>query len=84
MEACACTSTVKSKSSNPIKASHLSADGGIEILTSDEIEAESPAKKLRCTSDVELVIVGVRLSDIETNLSQGLLKSQFSEINGLQ
>ena len=84
MEACACTSTVKSKSSSPIKASHLSADDVIEMLTSDEIEAEPPVKKLRCTIDVELMIVGVRLSDIETNLSQRLLKSQFSEINGLQ
>ena len=40
MEACACTNTVKSKSSSPIKASHLSsADDVIEMLTSDEVEA---------------------------------------------
>ena len=81
MEACAYTSTVKSKSSSPIKAFHLSADDVIEMLMSDE---EPPAKKLRCTIDVELVIVGLRLSDIETNLSQRLLKLQFSEINGSQ
>ena len=48
-EACARTSTVKSKSSSPIKASHLSADDVIEMLTSDEDKAEPPAKKLRCT-----------------------------------
>ena len=83
-EVCACTSTVKSESSSPIKASHLSADDVIEMLTSDEDEAEPPAKKLRCTSDVERVIMGQRLSDIEINFSQRLLKSQFPEINGLQ
>ena len=38
------TSTVKSKSSGPYKASHLSADDVIEMLTSDEDEAEPPAK----------------------------------------
>ena len=43
-EACACTSRVKSKSSSPLKASHLSADDVIEMPTSDEDEAESPAK----------------------------------------
>ena len=64
------TSTVKSKSSSPIKASYLSADDVIQMLTCDEVEAEPPAKKLRRKIDVELVIVGLRLSDIETNLSQ--------------
>ena len=40
-EACVYTSTVKSKSSSPIKASHLLADDVIEMLTSDEDEAEA-------------------------------------------
>ena len=60
-EACTCTSTVKSKSSSLIKASHLSADDVIEMLASDEDEAEPPAKKLRCTIDVERVIMGQNL-----------------------
>ena len=37
---------------------------------SDEVEAKPPAKKLRCTIDVERVIMGQRLSDIEKNFSQ--------------
>ena len=51
------------------------------MLTSDEVEAEPPAKKLRCIIDVELVIVGLRLSDIEINFSQ---RPQFHVINGFQ
>lgn len=52
-EASTCTSTVKSKSSTPIKASHLSADDVIEMLESDEDEIEPPTKKLNkmLTSD---------------------------------
>ena len=70
----ACTNT------SPIKAFHV-----IEILDmSDEDEAEPPAKKLRCTSDIERVIMGQKLSDIEINFCLWLLKSQFPEINGLQ
>lgn len=80
-EACTCTS---SKSSSPIKVSHLSADDVIEMLTSDEDEVEPPAKKLRCTIDIERVIMNQKLSDIEINFSQRLLKSQFPEINGLE
>ena len=53
-----CTSTVKSKSSGSYKALHLSADDVIKMLTSDEDEAEPPAKKLKCTIDVEQVIMG--------------------------
>ena len=83
-EACICTSTITSKSSSPIKASCLSADNVIEMLTSDEDEAEPPAKKLRCTVNVERVIMGQKLSDIEINFSQRFLKSQFLEINGLE
>ena len=60
------------------------ADDVIEMLTSDQDEAEPPAKKLRCTIDVERVIMGQRLSDIEIHFSQRLLKSQFPEIIGLQ
>ena len=52
-EVCTCTSTLKSKSSSLIKASHLSADDVIEMLTSDKDEVESPAKKLRCTINVK-------------------------------
>jgi len=83
-EAFTCASTVKSKSSSPTKASHLSADDVIEILASDEDEAEPPAKKLRCTIDIEQVIMGQKLRDIGIKFSQRLLKSQFPEINGLQ
>ena len=75
-EACACTSTVKSKSSSPIKAFHLSAGWWCDWNSHvDEVEAEPQAKKLRCTIDVELVIMGLRLSDTQINFSQRLLKS---------
>ena len=40
--------------------------------------------ELRYTIEGERVIMGQRLSDIEINFSQLLLKSQFPEINGLQ
>ena len=46
-EICTCTSMVKSKYSSPIKASHLSADNVIEMLMSDEDEAEPPAIKAK-------------------------------------
>ena len=46
---CASASTLKSKSSSPIKASHLSADDVIEMFTFDEDEAEPPAKKIQLT-----------------------------------
>ena len=74
----------KFKSSSPIKAFHLSADDVIEMLTSDEDEVEPLAKKLRCTIDIERVIMDQKLSDIEINFSQRLLKAQFPEITGLE
>ena len=80
----ACTSTVTSKSSSPIKACHLSADDVVELLTSDEDEVEPPVKKLRCTIDMERLIMGQKLSDIEINFSQRFLKFQFPKINGLE
>ena len=50
--------------------------------TEDETEVtELPTKKLK---SLERVIMGKKLSDIEINSSQRILKSKFPEINGLE
>ena len=51
------------------------------MLTSDEDEVEPPVKKLRCTIDMEGLIMGQKLSDIEMIFSQRL---QFPKIEGLE
>ena len=55
-------------------------DDVIKMHMHDEDEAEPPAKNLRCTIDVEWVIMGQSLCDVEIIFSHRLLKSQFPEI----
>ena len=44
----------------------------------------SPPKKRQRLFDAESIIMGNRLTDLEINLAQQLLKSQFDNLNGLQ
>ena len=44
----------------------------------------SPPKKRQRLFDAEHIIMGNRLTDLEFNLAQQLLKSQFDNLNGLQ
>ena len=49
------------------------------------IKAEnSPPRKKTKQFDVERIIMGHELSDLEINLAQQLLKQQFTKLNGLQ
>ena len=43
----------------------------------------SPAKKKAKSTDLERVVMGEELSDVEINFAQQLLKAQFAKINGL-
>ena len=76
---------VEDNHSNPIKTEKV-----IEMLsdTDDEETAytddEEPyAKKLKLSIDLERIIMGEMLTDLEINYAQKLLKSQFPGINGL-
>ena len=44
----------------------------------------SPPEKRQRLFDAEHIIMGNRLTDLEINLAQQLLKSQFDNLNGLQ
>ena len=48
-----------------------------------EADASPPSKRARL-GNIEEIIMGKELTDIEINLAQQLLKSQFPEVNGLQ
>ena len=48
-----------------------------------EADAPPPSKRARL-GDIEKIIMGEELTDIEINLAQQLLKCQFPEVNGLQ
>lgn len=57
-----------------------------EYNTSDEEETSSTVKKRKLTSvniDLERIIMGGKLSDLEINFAQHLLKLQFPDLNGL-
>ena len=42
-----------------------------------------PLKKLKLSIDLELIIMGEKLTDLEINFARKVLKSQFPEVNGL-
>ena len=69
---------VKNHCTNPIKAEEV-----IEML-SDTDDEEPSTKKLKLSIDLELIIMGEMLTDVEINTAQKLLKSQFPTIHGLQ
>ena len=52
-------------------------------FTDVEADASPPSKRARL-GDMEKIIMGKELTDIEINLAQQLLKSQFPKVNGLQ
>lgn len=62
---------------DPIKAEKV-----IEML-SDTDDEEPSTKKLKLSIDLELIIMGEMLTDLEINFAQKILKSQFPEIHGL-
>ena len=53
-----------------------------EVIDAEEITC-SPAKK-KTKLDIERIIMGEELTDLEINFAQQLLKEQFHHINGLQ
>ena len=69
--------TVEDISVPPIDSLQTSVD-----LTAS-IECSPPKKMQKCV-DVEHVIMGYELSDLEINLAQQLLKQQFIHLNGFQ
>ena len=48
----------------------------------EELEVRSPQKKRAKCVDVERIIMGEELCDIEINFAQQLLKAQFTKLNG--
>ena len=46
-------------------------------------DGRSPQKKRAKCIDVERIIMGEELCDIEINFTQQLLKAQFTKLNGL-
>ena len=48
----------------------------------EEVVCSPPKKQLK-KFDEEVIIMGERLTDVEINLAQRILKSQFPSINGL-
>ena len=49
-----------------------------------DLNSKSPQKKRVKHVDIEHIIMGEELNDTEINLAQQLLKTQFSNLNGLQ
>ena len=48
-----------------------------------EEDGQSPQKKRAKSTDVQKIIMGEELCDIEINFAQQLLKAQFANLNGL-
>ena len=55
----------------------------VVIVAEQELEEESPMRKRAKCTDMEKIIMGDELCDIEINFAQQLLKKQFTELNGL-
>ena len=57
----------------------------VDFTSLEHVEADvsPPSKRVRL-GDMEKIIMGKELTDIEINLAQQFLKSQFPEVNGLQ
>ena len=57
----------------------------VDLTSLEHVEADvsPPSKRVRL-GDMEKIIMGKELTDIEINLAQQLLKSQFPEVNRLQ
>ena len=53
------------------------------VINLTEPDATSPAKKKVKHIDLERVIMGEEITDVEINFAQQLLKAQFAKINGL-
>ena len=63
-----------------LEAKHISNEA-IEIVADTENYEEPPHKKVICA---EQLIFGEKLSDLDINLAQRLLKAQFPQLQGLQ
>ena len=60
----------------------IKADEVIEMLSDTDDEKPS-GKQLKLSIDLELIIIGEMLTDVEINIARELLKSQFPTIHGL-
>ena len=56
----------------------------IEVVDLENAENESPTKKVPRYIDTHLIIMGEKLTDIEVNHCQKMLKQQFPNLNGLR
>ena len=57
----------------------------LDLTNLGHVEADAPLPSNRARlGDIEKIIMGEELTDIEINLAQQLLKCQFPEVNGLQ
>ena len=63
-----------------VEAKHIS-NKVIEIVSDTENDEEPPRKKEICA---EQLIFGEKLSDLDINLAQHLLKAQFPQLQGLR
>ena len=74
------------ESVNKHKPTSQTASDNVESvinLIEPESDTEPPVAKKTKVIDVERIIMGQQLSDVEINFAQQLLKEQFSKINGL-
>jgi len=64
---------------------HIKANDIIDMLSESEEESdEPPLKKFKHSVDFECIIMGDKLTDLEINTAQRLLKGQFPDIIGLK
>ena len=56
----------------------------IEVINLETADEESPKKKKPQYIDIHLIIMGEKLTDIEINHCQKMLKLQFPKLNGLR
>ena len=80
------TSSLAMESTTRHKPTSQTASDNVESvinLTEPESDAEPPVAKKAKVIDVERIIMGQQLSDVEINFAPQLLKEQFPKINGL-